>query len=141
MSSAYLLEQKNNTYILFIENKKHLSLSIGRGLFCNFPPGIYIYIGSARKNIEKRILRHFSKNKKLFWHIDYFLIHTHIINVFIGSLKEKELVSSLINNINLEIPCKGFGSSDSPHPAHLFIIKNKKDVETFLNSLGFKKYK
>ena len=35
--------------------------------------GIYIYTGSAKKNIDSRIKRHLSNSKKLHWHIDYLL--------------------------------------------------------------------
>ena len=132
--------KENKTYILFIENSRLLSLHVGRGLFCIFPKGIYIYIGSAKKNLKKRISRHFSNKKKLHWHIDYFLPYTNIIDVYTGEVEEKNLVSSVLNNINPKIPCEGFGSSDSPHPSHLFLIKNKKYMEKFLHSLGFERY-
>ena len=132
--------KENKTYILFIENNRLFSLHIGRGLFCKFPSGVYIYIGSAKKNLKKRILRHFSNKKKLYWHIDYFLVSTDIIDVYVGQREEKELVSVILREKNPKIPCKGFGATDSPHPSHLFLVENKEDIEKFLLSLGFRKY-
>ncbi len=40
-----------------------------------FPAGDYLYTGSARRNLEARIARHASRDKKPRWHIDYLLLH------------------------------------------------------------------
>ncbi len=127
----------NKTYVLIIKNDRALSLRIGRALFCIFPPGRYIYIGSAKKNLKKRVLRHFSKDKKFHWHIDYFLVHAKIEKVYIGPLEEKRLVSLIIEKLGPKIPCPGFGASDSPHPAHLFFIEDEKTLINLLSSMGF----
>ena len=130
----------NKTYVLVMLNNRSISLRIGRGLFCIFPEGIYIYIGSGKKNLKKRILRHLSDKKKLHWHIDYFLTSAKIIDVYVGGKEEKELVSIILKEKDLKIPCKGFGATDSPHPSHLFLIDDKEEIGGFLSSLGFEKY-
>lgn len=61
------------TYQLFIHLEKDILIQIGKLGKFNFPAGDYVYTGSAKKNIEARIKRHLSKNKKLRWHIDYLL--------------------------------------------------------------------
>ena len=127
----------NKTYVLFIRNDNKLPLRVGRALFCVFPPGEYIYIGSAKKNLKKRVLRHFSSDKKYHWHIDYFLAYTKIEKVYIGKIEEKELVSYIFKTLNPEIPCPGFGASDSPCLTHLFLIKDEDLVIDFLKSLDF----
>lgn len=41
-----------------------------------FLEGYYVYVGSAQgqsMNLENRLSRHFSKEKKVHWHIDYLL--------------------------------------------------------------------
>jgi Uri superfamily endonuclease len=38
-----------------------------------FPAGCYVYTGSAVRNLEARIARHLSRDKRLRWHIDYLL--------------------------------------------------------------------
>jgi Uri superfamily endonuclease len=38
-----------------------------------FPAGRYVYTGSALRNLEARIARHLSRDKRLRWHIDYLL--------------------------------------------------------------------
>jgi Uri superfamily endonuclease len=72
------------TYQLFIELKTDETIRIGKLGTFDFPAGDYIYTGSAKKNIEARINRHQTKDKKLRWHIDYFL---NSPNVMITNLK------------------------------------------------------
>ena len=61
------------SYQLFINVTKEINLKVGKlGKFI-LPAGSYVYTGSARKNIDKRIKRHLSKKKNFHWHIDYLL--------------------------------------------------------------------
>ncbi len=65
---------------LFLEEP--VVLEIGKLGKFEFPAGVYVYTGSAKRNAEARISRHFSKNKKLRWHIDYLIgPYTKIIGV------------------------------------------------------------
>ena len=65
--------QNMQSYQLYIFLNEDVRVQIGKlGVF-RFPKGNYIYTGSAKRNIEKRIERHLSSNKKLHWHIDYLL--------------------------------------------------------------------
>ena len=51
------------SYQLFINVTKEINLKVGKlGRFI-FPIGSYVYTGSAKKNIDKRIERHFAKKK------------------------------------------------------------------------------
>ena len=61
------------SYQLFIKIVEEINLKVGKlGRFI-FPAGYYVYTGSAKKNIDKRIERHLAKKKKLHWHVDYLL--------------------------------------------------------------------
>ena len=61
------------TYQLLIRVSEPVRAEIGRlGVF-DFPAGLYAYTGSAKRCPEARIARHFSKLKRLRWHIDYLL--------------------------------------------------------------------
>lgn len=61
------------TYQLTIQVKQDSIIQIGKlGVF-QFPAGYYVYTGSAKRNLEARIKRHLSKEKRLKWHIDYLL--------------------------------------------------------------------
>ena len=98
------------SYQFFITLSQDTKIHTGRlGLFL-FPRGLYIYSGSAKRNIDKRIERHLSKIKKLHWHIDYFLMEkeTAVIKVLKSELEECELNRS----VDGKIIVKGFGSTD-----------------------------
>ena len=61
------------TYQLSILLKNKVVVTIGKLGTFEFPAGQYIYTGSAKRNIEARIARHLSQEKRLKWHIDYLL--------------------------------------------------------------------
>ena len=107
-------------YALLIYNPRHQNLKIGSLGVNSFPMGYYVYIGSAQRNLEKRLKRHCSSNKNLRWHIDYFLNHTKIIDYFSLPLPrkcEEETAMEMQKKFNF---IKGFGSSDSHASSHLF---------------------
>ncbi len=94
-----------------------------------FPKGLYIYSGSAMKNLEQRIERHRRKEKPLKWHIDYLLSKksSKIVKVetFPSEKKEEcERNLELLNKPGAWLPVIGFGSSDCRKcPAHLIGIR------------------
>lgn len=84
-----------------------------------FPPGYYIYVGRAKKNLRKRLSRHFTKEKKLRWHIDYLtVIATPCYALITENLKECEISRHLMSLSQTE-SIKGFGASDCNCSSHL----------------------
>ena len=61
------------TYQLIIRIPVPLEIPAGRLGVCRFSPGIYVYTGSARSNLEARIRRHLGRRGRKHWHIDYLL--------------------------------------------------------------------
>ena len=113
-------------YCLIIHVKKDLSLKIGALGIINFKKGDYIYIGSAQNGIENRVKRHFAKNKKKHWHIDYLLTDKNVgLKKYLykkaGKEQECKLACSLLSS--LEEPIGRFGCSDCKCKSHLFKIK------------------
>ena len=98
------------SYQLFINVTKEIELKVGKlGKFI-FPIGSYVYTGSAKKNIDKRIERHFSKKKNLYWHIDY-LLNSDAVQII--DIKKSELIECSLNKKTYgTIIVRGFGSSD-----------------------------
>ena len=98
------------SYQLFINVAKEIDLIIGKlGRFI-FPIGSYVYTGSAKTNIDKRIERHLSKKKNLHWHIDYLLNDDA---VQITNTKKLQITESSLNKKTKgTIIIDGFGSSD-----------------------------
>lgn len=116
-------------YCLLIELKKNQKIRIGKLGKFKFPKGFYIYTGSALKNLEARIERHFKKQKKKFWHIDYLLSNKHakIIKVFkieTNLRLECKLNQNLLKKLKACILVKKFGSSDCNCESHLLYLKN-----------------
>ncbi len=108
-----------------------------------FEPGIYIYTGSAQNGLLGRIARHLRKEKKVFWHIDYFLQKAKIKEIWVRNdyfdecLALSEAKNSLKNSC---FPLKKFGSSDCRCPSHLiFLPENKADLESLREKLSFEK--
>ena len=98
------------SYQLLIKVTKDIDLKVGKlGRFI-FLVGSYVYTGSAKTNIDKRIERHLCKEKKLHWHIDYLLNND---DVKIIDIKKSEMIECSLNKKTFgTIIIKGFGSSD-----------------------------
>src|SRR3972149_9434603 len=60
-------------YVIVIKINKDANINLGALGNLSFPKGLYAYVGSAQKNLQKRIKRHLRKQKHIFWHIDYLL--------------------------------------------------------------------
>ena len=123
IKNILLLSSVQRTYCLELVLRKPSTVRIGkRGTFV-FRAGYYIYVGSARKNIQQRIARHLRTKKKQFWHIDYLLPYAHIKAVWVSSLSEQRIVALLARD--LESPVAKFGASDTTNVSHLFFSRKK----------------
>lgn len=123
------------TYLLHIYLKKSRRIKIGKLGTFTFKEGNYFYVGSAKRNLMQRIERHLKKQKKKFWHIDYFLQYARIKKVRICNLSEETMATMLSREI--EIPVLGFGSSDKKSKSHLFygFLNSSKIPITFIDSI------
>jgi Uri superfamily endonuclease len=117
-------------YILLINVSKGTQERIGSLGKVNFDKGTYAYVGSAQNNLEKRIARHRSKNKKLFWHIDYLLENrfAKVVKAFykIGGRIEECRIAERLSESEGMVP--NFGCSDCMCESHLFKIKSLENV-------------
>ena len=103
---------KVQSYQLHINLRKNIEITVGKlGKIC-FPMGSYIYTGSAKRNIDRRIKRHELKspNKKLHWHIDYLLDDKNTRIIEVNKFSEEECI--LNRKTCGEIIIARFGSSD-----------------------------
>lgn len=122
-----VLEKENKNegaYILILYLSSAKNLLIGKLGYLHFRSGYYLYVGSATKNLAQRISRHMRHNKKLFWHIDYFINHAQVnkaIPIRSSTAIECDLARTLQKISSWEIP--GFGSSDCSCGSHLLGMK------------------
>lgn len=129
------------TYILILKLNENLSIEIGKFGNINFKKGFYIYIGSGKRNIKKRVERHIKKEKKAHWHIDYLTINKNFsINeiYFIDKIKECEVAEIFMKNNIAYI--KNFGSSDCKCKSHLFYFENLKSLKSNIKTFKRRRF-
>jgi len=107
------------SYILIIKLENDKEIQIGKLGKIFFKKGFYAYVGSALNGLEQRINRHIRQEKKLYWHIDYFLKNSKINSIYYkeGNKKEECEISELFSNFK---SISGFGCSDCNCRSHLF---------------------
>ncbi len=112
-------------YLLFVKVLKDSEIKVGGLGSISFKRGLYVYVGSAQNNLEKRILRHKSKKKKLKWHIDYLTVSRSVKVIAACAYQLPKKYECIIAR-NLSKVClrsiRGFGSSDCRCVSHLFRV-------------------
>ncbi len=113
-------------YVLLIELSRDERMHVGSLGEISFKKGTYAYVGSAQKGIMQRVSRHLSANKKLFWHIDYFLNSQNakvkkILYKEAGKSEECNLARKLLKENQ---PVSRFGCSDCKCESHFFRINH-----------------
>jgi Uri superfamily endonuclease len=110
----------NGSYLLVMVLPKDVRVMIGKQGVLLFQKGCYAYVGSAFNGLENRIQRHLRSQKKIHWHIDYFLPYTKIVAVFYKESNRKEecMIARMFEKQFIAI--QGFGCSDCSCNSHLF---------------------
>ena len=117
------------TYILKVSLNKETKIEVGKLGKLRFEKGVYFYVGSAKKNLKTRIARHCSKNKKLFWHIDYLLSCglAEMKKILVYKGNNECQIAQLLYKRGFNFIGK-FGSSDCRCPTHLFFTSSGNDI-------------
>ena len=108
-------------YIAIFRLPTRRRIAVGRLGTVWFQPGIYLYVGSAQRNLASRIERHGRKDKPLRWHIDYLSTQSTMLGAIIlpkARSRECELARELRSKFTAAAP--GFGDSDCRCRGHLF---------------------
>jgi Uri superfamily endonuclease len=114
-------------YLLNLVLKKDSKIIVGKLGLILFKKGFYCYCGSSQNNLEKRIARHKSREKKIHWHIDYLTTNPNF--VVASSTKYENYPKAKECELSKELSKKycsinGFGCSDCKCDSHLFFHKN-----------------
>lgn len=114
------------TYVLFVRLGTPRKIRIGSLGLLEFKKGYYAYIGSGMNSLEKRTERHFSAEKKRYWHIDYLLAKGSITSAvyFESGKMECKLARKLMEELE---GISKFGCSDCSCRSHLFY--SEKSIE------------
>lgn len=155
--SGSILESKppklGGTYALVIFLPRKQTIRIGKLGAFKFPRGYYLYIGSAMSGMSARIARHLVNNrlasrkkneqdnaainhwrerkKKMHWHIDYFLEHAQVKEVW--THRGAERFECLWAQAALGLPkakviAPRFGASDCNCAAHFVYFARRSFI-------------
>jgi Uri superfamily endonuclease len=115
-------------YVLLIHVPYEVQLRIGALGDMKLKAGYYAYVGSALGSLEKRVQRHLSENKKIYWHIDYLLAHGRVIDIVQGETTERKECAVAAELSKHLTPITGFGSSDCKCGSHLFFNQDINEL-------------
>ena len=108
------------SYILLAELATGKDIFTGKLGCVSFPKAAYAYVGSDMNGLRARLVRHLREEKKLHWHIVYFLRESEIEEIILCQAEERvecSLAQALAGEFQ-SIP--GFGSSDCKCQSHLY---------------------
>jgi len=96
-------------------------------------PGYYVYVGSAMNSLEKRVERHFRREKKMHWHIDFLLAEAKLLRAYLIPSEERleEALSAEVSRVGE--PVEGFGAGDVRVNTNLYRFEGEPD--TFLTDI------
>jgi len=138
-----LKKQDKGVYLLILMLNTNQRIQAGKLKQKEFNSGIYLYIGSARNGLSGRIARHLRKEKKIFWHIDYFLQKAKIKEIWVRNdyFDECQILNEAKKSLNNScFPLKKFGSSDCRCPSHLiYLPENEANLKSLREKLSFEK--
>ncbi|MGI5964529.1 MAG: GIY-YIG nuclease family protein [Candidatus Methanomethylophilaceae archaeon] len=122
---------RKGTYLLSLTLLSDKEIDVGSRGKIRFPAGKYFYAGSAMNGLDRRIGRHFSREKKMRWHIDYLTVRADAMEAYVsespGEIGECRLAETMEKAG--WTPVKGFGCSDCGCYSHLFRAAEKDSSE------------
>lgn len=121
-------------YVLVISIKERVAVNVGALGKIIFEKGFYAYVGSAQASLEKRVKRHFRRDKRKFWHIDYLLGSdmAKIEKIFYKKAEKVEEceIAKEIGKRGVAVKC--FGCSDCKCESHLFKVDDYEFLREFM---------
>jgi len=131
--------EDRGSYMLILHIPHTMEIPIGRLGQISFSEGYYIYVGSAKENLTKRMERHMRKRKSFFWHIDYLRDGADTcvaLPIRSSDPLEHEMAGAVGKIAGWSIP--GFGSSDCSCATHLFSMqRNPLHCPAFIDLLQY----
>ncbi len=125
MMVEWQVNPEHTLYAVFLTLDSDKDLVIGAKGMCHFPKGHYVYIGSAKKNIESRVQRHYKIDKTKRWHLDYLRPACTITKIQSYEHREGECSLAAAFAQEGQIWIKQFGSSDCKCGGHLIHLFDK----------------
>jgi Uri superfamily endonuclease len=145
--------KSGGTYALVIYLPRATTIHVGKLGILKFPRGYYLYIGSAMNGLGARIARHLVGNrlasraanandnaaikrwrerkKKMHWHIDYFLEHAQVKEVWTHRGAERfehAWAQAALALPNAIVIAPRFGASDCNCATHLVYFSKRSSL-------------
>ncbi len=111
----------SGSYVLILRLSHDETIEVGKLGSLHFRRGYYLYVGSAKKNLTRRINRHLRKRKNFHWHIDYLrdrADYAQALAIRSSDTLECALAKAIEKIAHWKTPA--FGSSDCGCDTHLF---------------------
>lgn len=127
-SSVATATANGGSYRLVLRLNRSANLEVGRRGTVTLPPGLYVYVGSARRNLAQRVARHQrlarTKEGRRHWHVDALLLHPDselVVAELHPGAEECPLLQATLRLAGSSVPVPGFGATDcrAGCPAHL----------------------
>ncbi len=128
-------------YLLLVKLKKDGEIVVGKLGRLEVKKGFYLYVGSAMNNLLKRVGRHFKREKRMRWHIDYLLSsgNAELLCAFLFPCERKLecKVSELVGK-RADGCIEGFGASDCKCRSHLYFFKSLDKALSTVEEIGYR---
>ncbi|MFN2190477.1 MAG: GIY-YIG nuclease family protein [Candidatus Promineifilaceae bacterium] len=141
MSTRTSLPSAPGVYALVLHLPEDANIVIGKLGEFNFPPGFYLYIGSAfgPGGLASRLKRHGRSTDdpewKDHWHIDYLRHYTNTREIWLvqnSARSECDWASMIGMHEEAFIPASKFGATDCTCRSHLFHFEFPPDPRMLL---------
>lgn len=122
---------EGGVYLLKIKLAQKSKIKVGALGEKLFPAGYYFYAGTAQRNFESRLKRHYSQQKKLHWHIDYLLKKAELEADYAFEFKKQGecFLTEILNAAGAKTIVSSFGASDCSCNSHLLYFDFKKGAK------------
>lgn len=129
------------SYVLLLHLSRSTTIAIGRLGTFEFEAGWYAYSGSALGpgGLAARLDYHQRREKKFHWHIDYFLAHADLVEIWwAADIKRKECIwaSALRAIPGTRVPVANFGATDCRCLSHLVYFSRRPVFAHFSRALS-----
>jgi Uri superfamily endonuclease len=129
------VDRLKGVYVLVIQLSHDAEIRVGSLGKLSLGKGMYLYVGSAQNGLEKRIERHFRKEKRVFWHVDYLLENpsSKIVATFFKKAPRTSecAIAEAIGKRGEAVV--GFGCSDCHCRGHLFRVNDCDFLRAFMS--------
>lgn len=132
------------SYTLVMACEKPFKIKIGKAGQAQIERSLYLYTGSALgrggTSLERRVSRHYRKNKQIKWHIDYLTARPEITIKMAICLHSKKRFECQINQLIIsKLYAKPVllhaGATDCRCAAHLLFLSSPEDINEIASAL------